>query len=144
MKVLLPGLPTDGLFDDGRDAVLWPTTIGTIPGSLEWTRMLKLTCPYCGIEADETELHGGGEAHLSRAAGGADDTELEEYLFIRSNPRGVHFEKWHHTYGCGKWFHAARCTVTMEVFGTYSAQTLCPPDDILAEIRRRRPDRVKE
>ncbi|MCY4540976.1 MAG: sarcosine oxidase subunit delta [Rhodobacteraceae bacterium] len=101
--------------------------------------MLMLTCPYCGIAADETELHGGGEAHITRAGVEASDAEFEEYLFTRANPKGVHFEKWHHSRGCGRWFHAARCTVTMEVFGTYSAQTLQPPDEILAEIERRRP-----
>ena len=28
--------------------------------------MLILTCPYCGVNAEETELHPGGEAHLAR------------------------------------------------------------------------------
>jgi sarcosine oxidase subunit delta len=56
------------------------------------------------------------------------------------NPRGVHFERWCHVYGCGKWFHAARDTATLEVFGTYSAQTTAPPDDIVAAIRARRPE----
>jgi hypothetical protein len=43
-------------------------------------------------------------------------------------------------HGCGKWFHAARDTATLEVFGTYSAQTTEPPDDIVAAIRARRPE----
>jgi hypothetical protein len=29
--------------------------------------MLVLTCPYCGVAADETELAPGGAAHLRRA-----------------------------------------------------------------------------
>jgi sarcosine oxidase subunit delta len=45
-----------------------------------------------------------------------------------------------HTYGCGKWFIAARCTITLEVFGTYSAQTLKPPTSIVKRIKTRRPD----
>ena len=43
-------------------------------------------------------------------------------MFARKNPKGVHFERWRHAYGCGKWFLAARCTATLEVFGTYPAQ----------------------
>jgi sarcosine oxidase subunit delta len=52
----------------------------------------------------------------------------------------VHFERWRHAYGCGKWFLAARCTATLEVFGTYPAQTSGPTPEIIAAIRARRPD----
>jgi sarcosine oxidase subunit delta len=102
--------------------------------------MLILTCPYCGLAAEETELAPGGEAHISRAGPEASAADLEAYLFHRKNPRGVHFERWRHANGCGKWFYAARCTATLEVFGTYSAQTLAPPSEILAKIAERRPD----
>ncbi|WP_208349784.1 sarcosine oxidase subunit delta [Pseudaestuariivita rosea] len=101
--------------------------------------MLILTCPYCGVAADETELTPGGEAHLTRETVGADDAAFEGYLFKRENPKGVHFERWRHAYGCGKWFHAARCTVTLEVFGTYPAQTTEPPKDIRDKITAKRP-----
>ena len=101
--------------------------------------MLKLTCPYCGVTADETELHGGGEAHISRHAADSTDEEFESYLFMRKNPKGVHFERWLHAYGCGQWFHAARCTVTLEVFATYEAQTFGPPDKVIKAIQARRP-----
>lgn len=102
--------------------------------------MLLLTCPYCGAECAETELAPGGEAHLKREAPGSADGDFADYLFYRKNPKGVHFERWRHAFGCGKWFHAARCTVTLEVFGTYPAQTIEPPDDIKRAIRARRPD----
>ena len=101
--------------------------------------MLIFTCPYCGIEADETELTPGGEAHLKRFGPGSSDEEFEGYLFNRENPKGIHFERWRHVYGCGKWFHAARCTLTLEVFGTYSAQTFEPPEEIKERIRAKRP-----
>jgi sarcosine oxidase subunit delta len=101
--------------------------------------MLILHCPYCGIDADETELAPGGEAHVARHGPGSSDEEVESYLFRRENPKGVHFERWRHAYGCGKWFHAARCTVTLEVFGTYPAQTLTPPKEILDRIGDKRP-----
>ncbi len=101
--------------------------------------MLTLQCPYCGVQCDETELSPGGEAHLTRFGPGSDDTEFEQYLFLRENPRGVHFERWRHAYGCGKWFHAARCTMTLEVFGTYPAQVTEPPADLIEKIREKRP-----
>jgi len=81
----------------------------------------------------------GGEAHLTRHGPGSDDADFESYLFLRENPRGVHFERWRHAYGCGKWFHAARCTVTLEVFGTYPAQTTAPMQAILDIIDEKRP-----
>ena len=101
--------------------------------------MLILHCPNCGVDADETELSPGGEAHLTRFGPGANDAEFHDYLFSRENPRGVHFERWRHSHGCGKWFHAARCTMTLEVFGTYPAQTTEPPQDIRDKITGKRP-----
>jgi len=102
--------------------------------------MLILTCPCCGVTAEETEFANGGEAHLKRFGPGSSDSEYEAYMFARKNPRGVHFERWRHAYGCGKWFHAARCTATLQVFGTYSAQTSEPPAEIIATIKQHRPD----
>ncbi|MDW3183839.1 sarcosine oxidase subunit delta [Roseobacter sp.] len=102
--------------------------------------MLILSCPVCGVTAEETEFQGGGEAHLKRFGPGASEDDFEGYLFMRENPRGVHFERWRHAYGCGKWFHAARCTTTLEVFGTYSAQTTEPPKDLRDKISEKRPD----
>ncbi|MFD1343106.1 sarcosine oxidase subunit delta [Litorisediminicola beolgyonensis] len=101
--------------------------------------MLILTCPYCGVAADETELHPGGEAHLTREGPESGEEAFHDYLFLRQNPKGVHFERWRHSHGCGKWFHAARCTVSLEVFGTYPAQVSEPPEDILSTIDARRP-----
>ncbi|MEM1159990.1 MAG: sarcosine oxidase subunit delta [Pseudomonadota bacterium] len=102
--------------------------------------MLQLFCPYCEVLCEETELTPGGEAHLTRYGPGSDDDAFRDYLFTRKNPKGVHFERWRHTYGCGKWFHVARCTLTLEVFGTYSAQTLRPPENIINIINARRPN----
>ena len=101
--------------------------------------MLTLTCPCCGVNADETELAAGGEAHLKRYGPGSSDTEFDGYMFARENPKGVHFERWRHAYGCGKWFLAARDTITLEVFGTYPAQSSGPPQHIRDAITARRP-----
>lgn len=100
--------------------------------------MLLLTCPNCGLAVEETELAPGGDAHLVRRGPEASDDAFEEYLFMRENTKGVHFERWRHAYGCGKWFLAARDTATLEVFGTYSAQTETPPPEILAAIEKAR------
>jgi len=96
--------------------------------------MLRIRCPVCGMMADETELHAGGEAHLVRAGTESTDAEFEAYMFLRTNTHGVNFERWLHQYGCGKWFHVVRDSTTHQVFGTYGAQTLAPPADILKTI----------
>ena len=106
--------------------------------------MLLLSCPHCGIDADETELAPGGEAHLKRHGPGSSDDAFESYLFLRGNPRGVHLERWRHANGCGKWFIAARCTVTLEVFGTYPAQTEGPPQEVLNAIEAKRPGATRK
>ena len=102
--------------------------------------MLLLTCPCCGVTAEETEFANGGEAHLKRFGPGSSDGDYEAYKFARKNPRGVHFERWRHAYGCGKWFLTARCTTTLEVFGSYRAQSSAPPDELVAQIKARRPE----
>ncbi|MEZ5715634.1 MAG: sarcosine oxidase subunit delta [Paracoccaceae bacterium] len=101
--------------------------------------MLILDCPYCGVTAEETEFHGGGEAHIKRFGPGSTDADFETYLFHRENPKGVHFERWRHVNGCGKWFHVARDTATLEVFGSYSAQVSEPPQEIRDAITAKRP-----
>ena len=101
--------------------------------------MLIRECPYCGVTAEETELHAEGEAHLKRFGPGSDDDQFHDYLFSRVNPKGVHLERWRHVNGCGKWFHAARDTMTLEVFGTYSAQVYEPPQDIKNKITAKCP-----
>ena len=97
--------------------------------------MLTLTCPHCGLSVEETELAPGGEAHLKREGPGSDPEAFEEYLFMRENNKGPHLERWRHAYGCGKWFIAARDTATLQVLGTYPAQTAGPPDEIETLIR---------
>lgn len=101
--------------------------------------MLILTCPYCNIKADETELQAGGQAHLMRFGPNSTDEDFTAYMFMRKNPKGIHFELWRHIYGCGKWFHVARCTVSLEIFGCYHAQTTAPPDFIREAIRKKHP-----
>lgn len=51
----------------------------------------------------------------------------------------MHFERWRHAYGCGKWFLAARDTATLQVFATYKAQNSHPPAEVVAAIQVRAP-----
>jgi sarcosine oxidase subunit delta len=57
--------------------------------------MLVVKCPVCGAEGDETDFHAGGQAHVRRPAttdpAHVTDEEQSNYLFIRINPKGLHF-----------------------------------------------------
>ena len=92
--------------------------------------MLTIRCPVCGVEGDETDFHYGHEAHIARPATGDPDNITDamqrDYLFMRRNPKGLHFERWRCDRGCGKWFHAARDTMTME-FRAFYGITEKPP-----------------
>ena len=47
------------------------------------------------------------------------DADWAQYLFMRKNTKGVHFERWVHTKGCRQWFNVARHTVTHEILAVY-------------------------
>lgn len=82
--------------------------------------MLLITCPYCGARP-EIEFRAGGEAHIARPDDPAalDDQGWAEYLYYRSNPKGVHAERWLHVHGCGRWFNTVRNTVSDAFEQTY-------------------------
>jgi len=80
--------------------------------------MLRIECPYCGVR-DEEEFRFGGESHVSRPSLESSDGEWADYLFNRANPKGVHYERWLHSYGCGRWFNVARDTVSHEILAVY-------------------------
>ena len=46
--------------------------------------MLILHCPCCGINAEETELTPGYEAHLKRMGPGSSDDAFSDYMFARN------------------------------------------------------------
>jgi len=87
--------------------------------------MMQLTCPWCGMR-DEAEFACGGTTHIVRPTLDADDSEWGMYLFFRDNPKGVHYERWCHTYGCGQWFNVGRNTVTHEVLSVYDMSESSP------------------
>jgi sarcosine oxidase subunit delta len=84
--------------------------------------MLLVPCPFCG-ERPEIEFRYAGPAHVERAQRPADlsDEDWASYLYLRDNPRGLHFERWRHIHGCGRFFNAARDTVSDRFLASYKA-----------------------
>ena len=80
--------------------------------------MLRIPCPWCGVR-DETEFRFGGEAHVERPGLEVSDAAWADYLFNRENPKGLHYERWCHVYGCSQWFNVVRDTVTHEIHAVY-------------------------
>jgi heterotetrameric sarcosine oxidase delta subunit len=82
--------------------------------------MLLIRCPYCGLR-EQAEFAYGGEAHIARPtdSDSMSDAEWAEYVFMRSNTKGVFAERWAHVHGCRKWFNALRDTATDEFLAVY-------------------------
>ena len=85
--------------------------------------MLLIACPYCGMERPEIEFRYGGEAHIARPADPAalTDDEWANFLYFRSNPKGVVAERWRHAFGCGRFFNCLRDTVSDKILAVYRA-----------------------
>jgi len=88
--------------------------------------MLRIDCPWCGPRA-EPEFTYGGETAIARPASDCSDEEWACYLFVRSNPKGEHAERWCHSFGCGQWFNVIRNTTTHEIVATWRMGELRPP-----------------
>jgi sarcosine oxidase subunit delta len=125
--------------------------------------MLLIRCPYCEEERPELEFRNAGEAHIARSQNIASigDDDFEKFFFIRSNPKGIVFERWRHVHGCARFFNAARDTVTDKFLSTYKAgepkpelETAAssepaayanrPPDQLNVKKRRRAPAKKKD
>ncbi len=83
--------------------------------------MFVITCPHCG-ERDLAEFAYGGEAHIARPRwrDGMDDAEWADFVFMRSNPKGVFAERWNHAAGCRRWFNMLRNTATDDILAVYA------------------------
>jgi sarcosine oxidase subunit delta len=90
--------------------------------------MFLIDCPHCGAR-DESEFTCGGEAHIARPQDPdqVSDVQWAEYLFMRNNRKGLHFERWVHVHGCRRWFNLCRNTVTHEIVAVY-AMGSAPPN----------------
>ena len=82
--------------------------------------MLLIVCPWCGTRP-ENEFRYGGEAHIVRPRDpeALDDAAWADFLYMRSNPKGTHTERWRHVHGCGRFFNCVRNTVTDRIGATY-------------------------
>ena len=47
------------------------------------------------------------------------DSHTLIYVFYRSNPKGIFYERWVHSHGCRKWFNAVRDTSTDTILKIY-------------------------
>lgn len=84
--------------------------------------MFVLTCPYCGEKREEEEFGYGGEAFIAppEKPEALDDEAWGDYLFMRRNPKGWHWETWSHTAGCRKFFIVKRNTATNAIAGSWT------------------------
>ncbi|MGL4322802.1 MAG: sarcosine oxidase subunit delta, partial [Beijerinckiaceae bacterium] len=44
-----------------------------------------------------------------------------EFLYMRSNPRGLHAERWRHVHGCGRFLNCVRDTRSDRILVTYKS-----------------------
>ena len=95
--------------------------------------MFLIRCPNCG-ERDLSEFSYGGEAHIARPTepNGMSDAEWADYVFLRSNPKGVLAERWNHQAGCRRWFNMLRNTATDDILAVYGIGDARP--DVLANL----------
>ncbi len=100
--------------------------------------MLLIHCPYCDKTLPELEFAYAGEAHIARPTdpSALSDEEWRDYLFIRNNRRGLHFERWRHIHGCARFFNAVRDTVSEKFLTTYRAGEPKPGEAELEEMAR--------
>ncbi len=89
--------------------------------------MLIIECPWCG-KRDQSEFTAHGEAHISRPRDPytLSDEEWGDYVFFRTNPKGLHYERWVHSHGCRRWFNVARNTITDHIHATYKPEDARP------------------
>lgn len=57
------------------------------------------------------------------------DAEWAEFVFMRSNPKGVFAERWNHAHGCRKWFNVLRNTATDDLLAVYEIGAARPEVD---------------
>lgn len=70
---------------------------------------MRITCPFCG-ERDSREFTYRGDATLTRPPVEAGADAAVAYVYLRSNPAGMHREEWQHASGCRAWLVVTRDT----------------------------------
>jgi sarcosine oxidase subunit delta len=72
---------------------------------------MRLTCPTCGERGHE-EFSYFGDATLERPPADAAPEAWVEYVYLRTNPAGVHTELWYHAAACRQFVKVQRDTRT--------------------------------
>ena len=81
--------------------------------------MLLIACPNCGPR-NEIEFAYAGEAHVIRDPVRADDAAWGDFLYARTNVKGVHAERWRHAHGCQRFFNILRDTTSDRILAVYA------------------------
>ena len=105
--------------------------------------MMIIHCPWCGPRNEE-EFCCGGQSHITRPAdpSAVTDEVWAAYLFDRINPKGIHLERWRHTFGCRQWFNMAQHTVSHDILAIYKMGE-APPDLICDSQKKGNPENSK-
>jgi sarcosine oxidase subunit delta len=69
---------------------------------------MRIPCPFCGSR-DIGEFVYRGDATLVRPE---DEDGMFDYVYLRSNPMGLHHEHWYHAQGCRNWLMVTRDILT--------------------------------
>ena len=86
--------------------------------------MIAIDCPWCGTR-NHDEFTYLGDATVERP-GGSDETSDElwiDYVYLRDNPRGEHWEYWLHAAGCRSWLKVRRHTSSHEILSVVTADS---------------------
>jgi heterotetrameric sarcosine oxidase delta subunit len=86
--------------------------------------MLLIYCPYCEEERSELEFRKRRRRAYrppDQHRGRDDRRGLRGVLLSARQPQGLIFERWRHLHGCGRFFNAARDTVSDKFLTTYKA-----------------------
>jgi len=84
--------------------------------------MFVIRCPYCCEDREEEEFSYGGEAFIARPVEPESQTDEAwgDYLFMKKNPKGWHWEMWGHSTGCRKFFVVKRNTANHAIDGVWT------------------------
>ena len=83
---------------------------------------MRIECPCCGAR-DVGEFSYLGDAAPKRPGGMAvDPSAMLDYVYLRTNPVGLHRELWYHGAGCRSWLVVTRDTRTHAISGVVFAR----------------------
>jgi len=91
---------------------------------------MLINCPHCG-ERPDNEFKVKGSADITRPEldpNATFDNDMLEYIYMRNNPRGHHYEFWHHEGGCRRWLVVERDTEKSHEIYSVSDASVARPD----------------